>query len=86
MASRTKHIDRVGTRRVSNNRSALDELAGRSGKGPDDDPRRLDARGLLQFFRARIREKSLAAAPTDLLPASSVCQVRHMRQCLFHVS
>ncbi|CAM9195336.1 unnamed protein product [Sphacelaria rigidula] len=56
-------------------RSALDELAGRSGKGPDDDRRRLDARGLLQFFRARIREKSLAAAPTDLLPASSVCQV-----------
>ena len=56
-------------------RSALDELAGRGGRGPEDDPLRLSARGLLQFLRARIREKSLAAAPADLLPASVVCQV-----------
>ena len=57
-------------------RSALDELAGRGGRGPEDDPLRLTTRGLLQFFRARGREKSLAAAPADLLPASAVCQVR----------
>lgn len=56
-------------------RSALDELAGRGGRGAEDDPMRLSARGLLQFLRARIREKSLAAAPADLLPASVVCQV-----------
>lgn len=56
-------------------RSALDELAGRGGRGPEDDPLRLTARGLLQFLRARGREKSLAAAPADLLPASIVCQV-----------
>lgn len=57
-------------------RSALDELAGRGGRGPEDDPLRLSARGLLQFLRARNREKSLAAAPADLLSASIVCQVR----------
>lgn len=57
------------------NRSALDELAGRGGRGPEDDPLRLTARGLLQFLRARGHEKSLAAAPADLLPASIVCQV-----------
>ena len=56
-------------------RSALDDLAGRGGRGAEDDPMRLSARGLLQFLRARIREKSLAAAPADLLPASAVCQV-----------
>lgn len=56
-------------------RSALDELAGRGGRGPEDDPLRLSARGLMQFLRARIREKSLAAAPADLLPASVICQV-----------
>lgn len=56
-------------------RSALDELAGRGGRGPEDDPLRLTTRGLLQFFRARGREKSLAAAPADLLPSSAVCQV-----------
>lgn len=56
-------------------RSALDELAGRGGRGPEDDPLRLTARVLLQFLRARGREKSLAAAPADLLPASMVCQV-----------
>eukprot|EP00752_Nemacystus_decipiens_P012187 g10805.t1 len=55
-------------------RSALDELAGRGGRGPEDDPLRLTARVLLQFLRARGREKSLAAAPADLLPASMVCQ------------
>jgi len=60
---------------ISCRRSALDELAGRGGRGPEDDPLRLTTRGLLQFFRARGREKSLAAAPTDLLPASAVCQV-----------
>lgn len=58
-------------------RSALDELAGRGGRGLDDDQRCLSARGLLQFMRARSRENSLAAAPTDLLPASTVCQVSH---------
>ncbi|CAM9264371.1 unnamed protein product [Ectocarpus sp. 12 AP-2014] len=56
-------------------RSALDELAGRGGRGPEDDPLRLSTRGLLQFLRARVHEKSLAAAPVDLLPASVVCQV-----------
>ncbi|CAB1113909.1 unnamed protein product [Ectocarpus sp. CCAP 1310/34] len=56
-------------------RSALDELAGRGGRGPEDDPLRLSTRGLLQFLRARVHEKSLAAAPVDLLPASVVCQI-----------
>eukprot|EP00903_Cladosiphon_okamuranus_P012352 g11581.t1 len=56
-------------------RSALDELAGRGGRGPDDDPLRLTTRGLLQLLRARARERSLAAAPADLLPASTVCQI-----------
>ncbi|CBJ30185.1 hypothetical protein Esi_0179_0018 [Ectocarpus siliculosus] len=56
-------------------RSALDELAGRGGRGPEDDPLRLSTRGLLQFLRARVHEKSLAAAPVDMLPASVVCQI-----------
>ncbi|CAM9135050.1 unnamed protein product [Scytosiphon promiscuus] len=56
-------------------RSALDELAGRGGRGPEDDPLRLTTRGVLQFLRSRAREKSLAAAPTDLLPATAVCQI-----------
>lgn len=53
----------------------MDELAGRGGRGPDDDLSLLDTRGLLQFFRARIREQSLSEAPADALAASSVCQV-----------
>lgn len=56
-------------------RSALDELAGRGGREPEDDPLLLSARGLLQFLRARKREKCLAAAPADLLAASVICQV-----------
>lgn len=70
-------------------RSALDELAGRGGRGPEDDPLRLSARGLVQFLRARIREKSLSAAPADLLPASVICQVCRMQSTFewqFHVS
>lgn len=63
-------------------RSALDELAGRGGRGPEDDPFRLTARGLLQFLRARGHEKSLAAAPADLLPASIVCQVAYVYEKL----
>lgn len=51
-------------------------MAGRGGRGPEDDPLRLTLRGLLQFMLARGREKSLASAPADLLPASIVCQVR----------
>lgn len=57
-------------------RSALDELAGCSGRGPEDDPRRLDTRSLLQFLRNSAKERSLAAAPADLLPACTVCQVK----------
>lgn len=54
----------------------MDELAGRGGRGPEDDPLRLDARGILQFLRASMREKSLAAFPMDLLPTSTACQVK----------
>lgn len=57
-------------------RSALDELAGRSGRGPEDDLSRLDTRSLLQFLRNSVKERSLAAAPADLLPACTVCQVK----------
>lgn len=67
----------------------MDELAGRGGRGSEDDPLRLSARGLMQFLRARIREKSLAAAPADLLPASVVCKVCDTRTGIvqgFHVS
>lgn len=73
-------------------RSTLDELAGRSGRGLEDDPSRLDTRSLLQFLRNSAKERSLAAAPADLLPACNVCQVKrevveHERVLLFrHVS
>lgn len=60
-------------------RSALDELAGRGGRGIEDNPSCLTARCLLQFLRARMKEKSLNAAPYDLLPASAVCQVTSRR-------